>query len=405
MTVVRRFDRLEVKLDKATKMPNGWLRVDAAIGKADVVPYVQADGSVIHELRDPEEVFKADSLASFEMLPLTNDHPPEQLNDRNTRIYQTGHTGSDARRADDLARVSIMVTDAQTVADIGDGKIMISPGYTVEIDETPGVFNGKRYDRRQTNIVGNHVALVHDGRQGREVSLRLDAGDAIAAQEQDMRTDANKKLKIGEAEYDVPSQVATAYGKMEAKLAKFEKQIETAKGRKDGGCDGDLEKALARIDALEAEKVKAVDGKTDPKVEPKTDDNEKLLARIDALEAERKTFDTRVDERATAVSAAREVCGPEYKADGKTGRQLKTDVICKVLDRKVEDLKEKADSYIDGLFEFAVEKHAASKNRGDALLKVALGTGDREDEEVDAVEAARRKANEDRENAWKREED
>lgn len=402
MTTVRRYDRLEVRLDKAVKMPNGWLRVDASIGKADVVPYVQADGSIIYELRDPAEVFKADSLASFEMLPLTNDHPPEQLNDQNTRKYQTGHTGNDARRVDDLAQVSIMITDAQTVADAGAGKTMISPGYTVEIDDTPGVFNGKRYDRRQTNIVGNHVALVHDGRQGRDVSLRLDAGDAVAAQEQDMvdKTDANKKLKIGEAEYDVPSQVATAFGKLTTKLEKFEKQAEAAKGRKDE--IDDLEKALARIDALEAEAGE----KTEPKPEPKTDngDLEKALARIDALEAEHKTFDTRVDERAVAVSAARDVCGDEYKADGKDSRELKTDVICKVLDRKAEDLKEKADSYIDGLFDFALERRTASKNRGDALLDAALDANGDRDDEVDSVEAARRKANETQANAWKREE-
>ena len=36
----------------------------------------------------------------------------------------------------------------------------LSCGYYCDLDETPGEYEGQRYDARQRNIRGNHLALV-----------------------------------------------------------------------------------------------------------------------------------------------------------------------------------------------------------------------------------------------------
>ena len=44
---------------------------------------------------------------------------------------------------------------------------------------------GERYDHRQTNIRGNHVAIVRKGRAGPDVKLLLDSEDAILVEDDD----------------------------------------------------------------------------------------------------------------------------------------------------------------------------------------------------------------------------
>ena len=53
----------------------GYLTTTAHITKVGVFTYQDADGTSRRELRHPEEVFNVDALASFGLVPFTNDHP------------------------------------------------------------------------------------------------------------------------------------------------------------------------------------------------------------------------------------------------------------------------------------------------------------------------------------------
>src|ERR1700722_2731251 len=54
----------------------GWLKADATLTRTGVFKYKMPDGSIIRQLRLPEEVFSRETMKSMEMLPITEDHPP-----------------------------------------------------------------------------------------------------------------------------------------------------------------------------------------------------------------------------------------------------------------------------------------------------------------------------------------
>lgn len=169
------------------RMPNGWLRVDARAARVGIQEYTDESGKVIRELRIPEEVFKPESMASFAMVPVTNDHPPVLLDAANAAQYSKGHTGQDIRQDGDWMIVPMMITDAATIADVERGKSQVSNGYECDLDaSTPNnpeyVAKWGPYDRIQRDIGGNHVAIVDAARAGPEARVRLDsAGNALLA--------------------------------------------------------------------------------------------------------------------------------------------------------------------------------------------------------------------------------
>lgn len=180
---VRRFDVGE--LGKPVKLDNGWLRIDGTLTRIGVFNYRQPDGSTRRELRLPDDVFHGDALNSFELVPITIDHPPEVLDAKNTSKFQKG-TASKIRRDGANMVASMLLTDEKAIeAATRGGRNQLSCGYHCDLDETAGVTSGIsgvpdgiRYDAVQRNIRGNHVALVHRARAGESASLKLDAADA-----------------------------------------------------------------------------------------------------------------------------------------------------------------------------------------------------------------------------------
>lgn len=131
------------------------------------------NGTVTIE-RDPDEVFRAETLASYNLAPLTNEHPrrADQSVDVTPENWKQFAVGAlvDARRgagaADDLTFVDIKVYEDNAIQDILKGKRQLSVGYDAEY-EVLGVGHA-----RQANIVVNHVALVDNGRCGPRCAIR-----------------------------------------------------------------------------------------------------------------------------------------------------------------------------------------------------------------------------------------
>lgn len=171
---LERLDRSELR--RPERHPSAYLRVDAHISRAGVFVYRNPDGTERREYRPPEEVFKADSLRSFELLPLTNEHPAiGLLSPANARDYQVGTVGQDVRKDGEFIRASLVVTDGDTIADLESGKVELSCGYVCDLEESSGVTpEGERFDCIQRDVRGNHVALVSTGRAGRDVRVRMD---------------------------------------------------------------------------------------------------------------------------------------------------------------------------------------------------------------------------------------
>ena len=117
--------------------------------------------------RDEAEVFRKASLQTFGLLPVTDDHPADLVTADTARTVSVGTTNEEVLRDGEYLRIGIKLTDAATIRKVQDGKRELSVGYVSELVWGDGFApDGTAYQARQTNIVGNHIAIVAAGRAG-----------------------------------------------------------------------------------------------------------------------------------------------------------------------------------------------------------------------------------------------
>jgi hypothetical protein len=133
------------RLGKAERTPSGGVKVPANLTRIGVFSYSLPDGSVRRELRHPDEVFAADSLATLAGAPVTDLHPSKPVRPSNWRKLSIGHVGESVERDDKFVSAPLMIQDAEAIAAVerADRK-EISCGYVCDLDATPGEFNGER---------------------------------------------------------------------------------------------------------------------------------------------------------------------------------------------------------------------------------------------------------------------
>jgi hypothetical protein len=157
---------------------NGFLHVEVSnISKANVCPYYGREipgdlglepDQVYYLYRDPEELRAA--AETFNNIPLLSEHVPV-LPDSLPEELIIGSTGTDAEFDGTYLRNSLVVwRQAEQDAIEAERKRELSCGYRYRADMTPGVTpEGLRYDGVMREIMGNHVALVIEGRAGPDV--------------------------------------------------------------------------------------------------------------------------------------------------------------------------------------------------------------------------------------------
>jgi uncharacterized protein len=150
----------------------------ANISKATVNPYYGfeipgADEAgldprkVYYLLRDPQEL--AAAAETFNNIPILSDHRPVSAENPEKDII-VGSTGTDAVFKEPYLCNSLVFWDQQAIDDIeSNAKRELSAAYRYVVDWTPGVYEGRRYDGRMTQLKGNHLAQVRDGRAGPDV--------------------------------------------------------------------------------------------------------------------------------------------------------------------------------------------------------------------------------------------
>lgn len=171
-------------LDAKAKNSNGFLRATGALSRVGVFNYRKADGSLVRELRLPEEVFKSDAIETFNDTVLTDDHPSVPVDASNAKTYGVGVVHN-VRQDGDLLVADVLVTHKDTIVAIEKGKQELSCGYFADVEIASGTWiapdgSEHKYDAIQRNIQGNHVALVAKGRAGPRARLFLDAEDAVS---------------------------------------------------------------------------------------------------------------------------------------------------------------------------------------------------------------------------------
>lgn len=228
-------------------------------------------GGLVTIERNADEVFRPETIASFEGKPVTLAHPEDFVNPSNWRELSMGIT-QNVRRGDgvenDLMLADLLITDAQAIEDVRNGLRQVSCGYDAEYEQL-AVGRG-----RQTNIVGNHVALVERGRCGPRCAI----GDSDTMSKKKQLSFADR---LRRAFMSKDAEAAEALAK-EAETADEEEDEDEDKGSAKTG-DAGTALILKEIRALSA-RVGDMEGKMDELT--KDDDEEEAETKDTVLEAE-----------------------------------------------------------------------------------------------------------------------
>lgn len=229
-------------IDRVRRTSDGYLAAVARIARIGIQVYTgdevgKPELPMVRIFRPADEVFHADSMASFAHRPVTNDHPPVLVDAKNWKQFARGQTGDKVARDGEFVAVPMLVMDGTTINDIESGKKELSAGYGCELEWTPGVHDGQEYDAIQRSIRANHVAVVDRARGGAD--LRITDGaqtmnlvkatiDGISIDTTESGKQAIEKLTADIA--TLRASASTAATAHSAALATKDSEIATLKG-------------------------------------------------------------------------------------------------------------------------------------------------------------------------------
>lgn len=200
---------------KRTIDRNGFMHVELCnITKESVDPYFGREIPRHRELGlDPETIYygwrKGDELEkaarTFCGLPLMREHHFDS-SEAPQREHRVGSVGTDCAWKAPYLTASLTVTDAEAIRKIESGERMeLSSGYFFTPLLEKGEWNGQPYDFIMTDIQGNHVALVPEGRAGSDVCV-ADSKENIKP----IKNNEDKAMSQMENEKTVPAAIPAA---------------------------------------------------------------------------------------------------------------------------------------------------------------------------------------------------
>ncbi len=335
-----RYDRVPLR---AKKTAEGFIRDKPVIGRAGVMRYLNADGTERLEYRPPEEAFKGDSLESLKGAPVTVGHNGYVTSDDIDHQRPIG-TVLSAGEQDGNNIVADMV-----LYQLPTGARELSCGYTLDLDETPGVTpEGEKYDAVQRNIRYNHVAVVPRGRAG-VARLNMDGDQVYDAGKGEKMAKETEKIRLDNGlEYEAAPEVAVYVEKLK----------------------NDAKDAKAEYDALQA------------KYDAALADNKKV--KEDAEQAKKDTeanFDAAVAERVGILKKA-----ADFKVDGAetmSNDEIKRAVIKSVRGDSI-DLTGKSADYIAAAYDLC----QADEQRHDASMAEQRKTVNKQHDDAEELSPA-----------------
>lgn len=348
------------RLDSSKRTAQGGLKLPAYVTRVGVLTYKNPDGTVTRELRHPDDVFKADSLATLAGAPVTIGHPGKVTPDNHGR-HSAGHVGDVVEpKEEKYVATSLYVQDAKAVKGVESGNLLeLSCGYDCDAIPEKGEYNGEKYDARQTNIVYNHVALLpkDHGRAGSDVRIRFDG----------LTDDEVSITKLT----PLPA------------MNEFEKKI--------AELSVELAKATARADA--AEQAASVASKSADAFRGEVD---ALKSKLTVAEDPAR-FDAAVTSRVKLHEDAK-AFGIEAKG---SARDIMVACLSKV-DATFRADSNDSDEYIRGRFDTEVKLTASAAQSASKVRQDAQGAADTGAGEKDLVAEAQARYNERSQNSWKK---
>ena len=275
----------------------GFLRDTPIVTSTGIFEYALPDGGVRRELRLPEHVFDKESLASYASKPVIITHKAGSIDKNNVKKEIVGTILSEGYQDGDNVRCKVVIHDIDSVKRTPYRELSL--GYSLDLIEEPGEWNGEPYDAIQTNIRINHLAIVDNARAGEKAHLNLD-GKKVEIEDKENEEGGKKEMQNKDLHGDsvdmTPEELIEAIKMYKASKA------ETSSGTNDNpvtpeATDDDNAKVVADEPVKEEEPVVAPPAETPanvpkpaekPPVEEKHEDNvaalveavEKLLAAI-----------------------------------------------------------------------------------------------------------------------------
>ena len=221
---------------------NGFLHVALCnITKEQVVPYYGREIPNYKELGFlPDEIYygyrPADELKkgaeTFNNLPLLDKHIEDGAEKEDAKKHRVGSLGDKVKFNAPYLQNSLIVYDQKAIDKVEDGtQKELSCAYRYEPIKQSGEFGGQRYDFVMTNIRGNHVALVEEGRAGSDVVVAdentIKNGEKAMAEEikeapevevKDEDKEAENKTLTADAEIDKRKAIDEIGGMLKGKV-------------------------------------------------------------------------------------------------------------------------------------------------------------------------------------------
>lgn len=295
-------------------LADGTVKVEAVVTRSGVFEYRNPDGSTRREYRPKQEVFNQDSMKSFGLMAVTLRHHGLITAD-NRKEFGIGTVLEGIRQDGNAVIATLHIYDSEAINLLKAGMNQTSCGYEQDLIKTPGVTDdGERYDAMQTNIRGNHVAIVEVARAGDDARVRMDSATMIAG-------DPAKEMNMDELKKALADLAA-----LTVRMDSVEKERDTLK---------------TSVAKLEGERDAAIDKAT------KAD-----KARQDAAESTEKTVRERIKLEGFAGRFLRTDAGDVTDVSKMTPTEIKSAIVERLSGKK---LARQDAAYVDARFDAAIE--------------------------------------------------
>ena len=288
-------------------------------------PLETGDSGVVKISRSEDEVFRPETIASFEGKPVTITHPIDFVGPGNWSRLAKG-TIQNVRRGvgdqkDDLI-ADILITDDMAISLVKNGLREVSCGYEAEYTQ---VEEGKG---NQTNIIGNHLALVDQGRAGSNYAINDSKGAKMTirekiktifarAQDEAMKAaeDADKEMPAkDEDKKDEPAKDAGAYDELVKMVKDLGEKVSAMAKPKDEEKPAEKKEEEKPKDEEKSEEKKD-ESKDDDQVEASMEDRLKAVEAAVQKLLEMKAGDEESEDAEEGEEKAKDEDGEEESED------------------------------------------------------------------------------------------
>lgn len=272
-------------------------------------PLEVGDDGVVNIYRDAKDVFRPQTLASFQGKSVTIKHPNDFVDPKNWKMLTHGII-QNVRKASEKDEdgeqqmiADLLITDDFCIGLVNNGLRKLSCGYDAEYEQT-GDGEG-----RQFNIVGNHVALVEQGRAGTTYAIKDHKG----------RTEQMTLKELAEKIKNLSKTVDEA---MVAQTKDEDNKSKKAKAKDatpEQVCYDDIMEAMSGLSKKMDDMMKGKDGKEvhiDDESEEKEKPNKKAKEEKESEDEEESSSEnSRLDKLEAAVAKILETLGNKGAED------------------------------------------------------------------------------------------